>query len=249
MYLERSTTNIEEYSDNNHVLIVEDHIVNQTLMTKFCEKFDVEYDLAVNGQEAVQMAKENNYDLILMDCQMPVMNGFDATRRIREFDSTILIVAMTAYTSPEDKQKCLDSGMNDFMSKPIDFKRLKNLIGASDYHKIQLKTNDLDRLTPHIENLMNSIGFDAAMCRELIETFIEQLRIAIEKMEISFAVKDYTTIEKVLHQMKGASGTVRIESINESICQAERLLHHQSYDKALDVILELKNEDIIKKDA
>ena len=105
--------------DEAEILLVEDNTVNQMVAKAMLESFHYKLSIANNGQEAVDMVKENSYDLILMDCQMPVLDGFEATKQIREIYPDIPIMAMTANAFKKTKQQCFDVGMNDFITKPI----------------------------------------------------------------------------------------------------------------------------------
>jgi two-component system sensor histidine kinase/response regulator len=104
------------------VLLVEDNEINQEVAIGQLEDAEVDVDVADNGEIAVRMVKEKNYDLVLMDMQMPVMDGIEATKVIRSdprFD-TLPIIAMTANAMAADRDRCLDAGMNDHIAKPID---------------------------------------------------------------------------------------------------------------------------------
>ena len=110
--------------DNLKVLLVEDNIINQKVASKILQKLNCTVELALNGVEAVDMSDENRYDIIFMDCQMPEMNGYQATTAIRErekgsFSEKAVIIAMTANAMTGDREKCLDVGMDDFLPKPI----------------------------------------------------------------------------------------------------------------------------------
>ena len=107
------------------VLLVEDNLVNQKLASRLLEKFGIQPDLALNGEEALEQAIQQAYDLILMDCQMPIMDGYTATKALRAQGYTAPIVALTANASTDDRQTCLDAGMNDFLAKPY---RMEGLI-------------------------------------------------------------------------------------------------------------------------
>ena len=108
------------------VLAAEDNPLNQRLLKAHLQMFGVISDFVENGKEAIEKLKINSYDIVIMDLQMPVMGGDDATRIIRkEINPTIPIVALTAAVLPEDQKRCLDSGMNDYISKPIDVRVLK----------------------------------------------------------------------------------------------------------------------------
>ncbi len=101
------------------VLVVEDNRVNQVVITTFLKKLGIPYELAADGQRAVDMAHENFYDLILMDISMPIMSGFEATEKIREFNSDIAIFCLSANIFGEDKERAFKSGMNEFLEKPL----------------------------------------------------------------------------------------------------------------------------------
>jgi len=105
------------------VLVVEDNIVNQKILQRMLEKMDVAVDVAVNGLEALLLVKQHRYDLILMDCQMPVMDGYEATKKLRKREQAqrryVPIVGITANALLGDREKCLEAGMDDYLPKPI----------------------------------------------------------------------------------------------------------------------------------
>ena len=115
------------------VLVVEDHAINQRLAILQLERLGFSPFSAVNGKEAVDAVASEHYDLILMDCDMPVMDGFEATAAIRKQELrskiTVPIVAMTANATPEDRESCLSAGMDDFLPKPVSFADLESIIG------------------------------------------------------------------------------------------------------------------------
>ena len=110
------------------VLLVEDNIINQEVVSAHLEQLGVDFVVVSNGREAVEQVKQHAFDLILMDIQMPIMDGYQATREIREFNQTIPILALTAAAMVEDKDRALDAGMNDHLSKPIEPAHLYRLV-------------------------------------------------------------------------------------------------------------------------
>ncbi len=116
------------------ILVVEDNLLNRLLACEILKKLEIEYDIAENGSIALELFLSNNYALILMDIQMPIMNGIDCTKQIRRFEhesnsgSKIPIVAVTAFSSEKDKQICFDIGMNDFLTKPIKSSNLIEVV-------------------------------------------------------------------------------------------------------------------------
>ena len=119
--LETETFEVDEGVKNIKVLVVEDSALNQLLMKTLLDDFELEHDIAANGKLAIEMLKNKSYDVVLMDLQMPEMNGFEATGYIRnQMKSNIPIIALTADVTTADLQKCTAVGMNDYISKPVD---------------------------------------------------------------------------------------------------------------------------------
>ena len=114
------------------ILIAEDNDSNYILMTYILKKY-YQFERAKNGQEAVEMAEKNAYDLVLMDIKMPIMDGLEATKAIREKLPNLPIIALTANAFDSDRQLAMDAGCNDFLSKPVSselcLKALKNFLG------------------------------------------------------------------------------------------------------------------------
>lgn len=108
------------------VLVVEDNLLNQRVSVAMLRRLGFEVDLASNGEEGVYKWENGDYDAIIMDCQMPVLDGYSATAQIRTRERNegsgrhMPIIALTAYALPHDRQKCLDSGMDDYLTKPVD---------------------------------------------------------------------------------------------------------------------------------
>jgi signal transduction histidine kinase len=113
---------------DKHILLVEDNIVNQKVATKLLERFGIRVTLADNGQKALDVLADINVDLVFMDCQMPVMDGYTATRVLRQQDFKTPIVAMTANASAQDRAECIACGMNDFIAKPYQLHELSAIL-------------------------------------------------------------------------------------------------------------------------
>lgn len=116
---------------SKHILVAEDNPVNQMVAKKILEKLGYTCEVAVNGIECLRLLEEQTFIIVLMDCMMPKMDGWEATRKIRASGTdyaNIPIIAFTANAMPEDQQKCLDAGMNDHMPKPVNLERLTEML-------------------------------------------------------------------------------------------------------------------------
>ncbi|CAN8139453.1 hypothetical protein THIOSC15_1590004 [uncultured Thiomicrorhabdus sp.] len=119
-----TTESDELYRFNAKVLLVEDNSINRFVARDYLDDFGIEVVEAVNGQEAVDLSKQESFDLILMDLQMPVMDGFEAARIIRQQDKDTPIIALSAAVLEEDVEQCRQAGINQHLSKPITIQKL-----------------------------------------------------------------------------------------------------------------------------
>lgn len=130
---------------HGRVLVVDDNQVNQKLTGLMLEKIGCQVDVTHNGLEAVKLVNQSAYDLVFMDCQMPVMDGYEATAKIRSHEASsrhTVIVAMTAHAMKEDCEKCLKSGMDDYMTKPI---KKENLLEIMEKWIPERRANESER--------------------------------------------------------------------------------------------------------
>ena len=113
---------------NMNVLIAEDDLMNQLLIGKYMRTLKWEHTIVSNGLLALEACREGNFDAILMDIEMPELDGIEATKSIRQFNKEIPIVAITAYVTEQNRNKCSDAGMNDFLAKPVSQHLIENVI-------------------------------------------------------------------------------------------------------------------------
>ena len=119
---------------NLRIVLAEDNLVNQKVMIAYLTKLNCVFDLAENGEEVLKLVKSKDYDIILMDCQMPLLDGYDTTQAIRQLEASnelskhIIIIAMTANAFAEDRDRCLASGMDDYLSKPLRRQQLQETL-------------------------------------------------------------------------------------------------------------------------
>lgn len=121
----------EGFKNKVNVLVVEDNTINAKLIIEFLKKNSIDYERVSSGLEAVLVVKQKRFDLILMDCQLPIMDGYEATKKIREFERGKYhtpIIATTAFATDGGEKKCIESGMDDYLSKPLNFNNLTSII-------------------------------------------------------------------------------------------------------------------------
>lgn len=216
------------------VLLVEDNKVNQQLALRFLERLGQKADLATNGVEAVEAAERTAYDLILMDMQMPVMDGIEAARTIRAgtgASRTSPIIAMTANASDEDRDTCREAGMDGFEPKPITLKRLHGVL-ASVVERIDAPASLAMAYDEGSPNPLED-GIDPARKAELVEVLGEEVfgeLVASFFADADMLMKEYRAAraagndadaDKALHTLKGAAANVGFKAVAE-IAQAIR---------------------------
>jgi PAS domain S-box-containing protein len=234
------------------ILLVEDNEINQEVASRMLQKVGIEVDIANNGLEAVKKYEMNQgcYHLILMDLQMPIMSGYDATKQIRTFDTKIPIVALTAAAMIEDKQKVIEVGMNDHLSKPINSDELYGVI-TKYCQKREYVENPVEHTTKEYPILDKQHLYNTISSEELIEKllikFLEQLNN--EFVNIIDEIQNHkSNASNLVHALKGVSGNLGAKALFE-ICQTIDSCYKKSQDIALEDIEALQKalEDVKKE--
>ncbi|WXR62609.1 PAS domain S-box protein [Peptostreptococcaceae bacterium AGR-M142] len=258
----KNNTNIAKnnkvYKNNNRVrnnnkqpkiLLVEDNEINLKVILKILDKEGYKCDIAINGKEGYEYYIENDYDIIFMDCQMPVMDGYEATRKIREYESNhkkhVKIVAMTAYAMEEDKNKCFVSGMDEYLSKPINFKKLLEILSNLELEEDK-KTNESNIYLEAKEAFKEETGLEEDDIKELYDEFEVLYEDRIDKLKQAIENNNIEKISNLAHDIKGASSNLKIEEINKLSKELEIEAKNNNYEGCKLKILKLEN--LIKKD-
>lgn len=222
---------------SGHILIAEDNVANQELVKILLNKYGLTYDLATNGLEAVNLYKKNNYDLILMDEQMPVMDGNIATITIIKYEKEkglrhTPISALTANVVKGAKERGLRSGFDAFLGKPIVIKELERLffnylkITKEDINKITTKTKCTIEGLDH-EKLTQELMLNVDELTMLTELFVKKMQKQIPELYEAIKAKDYKKIALISHSIKGSSGNFRLEEIQEESSKMELMAKNQ----------------------
>jgi PAS domain S-box-containing protein len=196
---------------NIKVLVVEDIALNQLLMKTILDDFGFERDIAANGLIAIEKLRHNFYDIILMDLQMPEMNGFEATEYIRKtMNMDIPIIALTADVTTVDLEKCKAVGMNDYLAKPLDEKLLYSKIVAlikqrniQNKNKINISTipGNLKTKFTNLNYIKQLTKSDESLMAEMIALYLEQTPELIRVMNHSLATRNWQTLYDAVHKM------------------------------------------------
>lgn len=209
------------------ILVVEDIPLNQLLMKTLLDDFGFKSEFAENGQIAVDKMEKGNFDIILMDLQMPIMNGFEATKYIRNvLNSDVPIVALTADVTTMDLAKCKLVGMNDYLAKPVDEKLLySKILGAINNAistKAQKKQNQIEnkeRIT-NLNYLMTRTKSNPTLMVEMISLYLEQTPPLLSSMKESFASKDWKTLQSAVHKMIPSFSIMGIDNQIEEMAKS-----------------------------
>jgi PAS domain S-box-containing protein len=195
------------------ILVAEDNGINRDVALAQLEKLGLRADAVVNGAEAVEAVRRGGYDLVLMDCEMPVMDGYEATRAIRDsLGSSIPIIAVTADAMPADRERCLREGMNDYIAKPVDVRELTALLSkwlpSAERGEAAKRTFDADAL---LARLMGDRQLASSVVNRFVEDVPEQLNKLRERLEQA----DAEGTRRQAHTLKGASATAAAEDLRE----------------------------------
>ncbi|MCK4839425.1 MAG: response regulator, partial [Desulfobulbaceae bacterium] len=247
--------------DGLKVLVAEDNEINRQVATAKLEKVGIRVDIAVNGEEAVQAVQAKNYDLVLMDIQMPVMDGYKAARTIRRQEeqggkSRLPIIAMTANAMATDRQKSLAAGMDDHISKPVDSKLLYRTItalvkprpGSGDVATDQAvaaaaarqedSATELGGTMPGLDLAqgLRNLENDTTFYRKLLGNFRRDYADTVVKIKKALAGDDHPEVIFICHTIKGLAGNLGATAFKEAASRLEQAIVAND-DSSLDELL------------
>ncbi|XXJ20544.1 response regulator [Desulfovibrio caledoniensis] len=222
-----------------HILLAEDNEINQQVAREILESADIRVSIANNGQEALNMALSRDYDAVLMDIQMPVMDGFRAVRGIRGGGRESLpIIAMTAHALVGDREKSLEAGMNDHVTKPIDPEELMRTLShwlpdrkddAPPAPDKSAASDDGPEAMPDLPGVDTARGLsrlrgNATLYRKLLRDFAQDSGILIDKLAADAAAEQFDACRGVAHNLKGVAGNIGAERLHEALARLEQAL-------------------------
>ncbi|MEG4027084.1 MULTISPECIES: PAS domain S-box protein [unclassified Microcoleus] len=243
------------------ILLVEDTPINQKVGLNQLRVLGCTADVANNGAEALSMVALKKYDILLMDCQMPILDGYEATLELRRREAAdvaagkrephqkTVVIAMTANALKGDREKCLAAGMDDYISKPIAIEKLKSVL-ANWSAKLKIETpkfngEELQNSDPDIESVVDMArlheisGADVEFEREILQAFVVDTASYLEAAKEAIASGDMETLARHAHQIKGVSATAAVRLMPDMADQLQSRAESNDLEGATTIIAEL----------
>jgi two-component system, sensor histidine kinase and response regulator len=246
------------------ILLAEDNLVNQKVARGTLEKLGYKVDIAANGAEAVAAWETGRYHLILMDCQMPIMDGYQASREIRSREagrSRIPIVALTADAMNGAQEQCLNAGMDDYLTKPLDRERLsesidRHLANRSSAAPAQVPT-PAPTLVPvpaplpapteadapvEWEEFMSLTEGDEDFAEQLVQLFIDSGDVSLREIRDALGRGDLPAVGRAAHAFKGSSANIRARIASAAASRLEEAVREGATDELAALEARLRHE-------
>jgi signal transduction histidine kinase/CheY-like chemotaxis protein len=244
-----------------HILVAEDNLVNQKLAIALLTKAGHRVSLAVNGAEAVTKWREGDVDLILMDVQMPVVDGLEATRQIRQQEQTtgrhVPIVATTAHAMTGDRERCLQAGMDDYLSKPIHRQELMTVLARQGANRVTghaetlshtngvpgaIVSKVIDNEVMNKSEVLNRLEGDEQLLGELIDVFLTDSGYLLHQVSDAVTARDAAALEHAAHKLKGTVSIFGSLATTQAAQALETMGHDRDLYNAGEVFAELEEK-------
>ncbi|OYW17843.1 MAG: hypothetical protein B7Z55_11745, partial [Planctomycetales bacterium 12-60-4] len=237
------------------VLLVEDGKANRQLAVALLTKWGHEVAVAENGKQAVECFQRDTFDLILMDVQMPVMDGLEATRHIRQLEGhnedRIPIIAMTARAMKGDREDCLAAGMDDFLSKPIRATDLAKALASHCRNRADASTNGAATVDGHLPlDAQRYVNWSAALgavdghrdiLNTVVDAVLDEIPDLLQQMQTAFESSDHATLARVAHTICGTMRAFEVEPVIRVASALEENTRSGELSRAAEMIVELRS--------
>lgn len=236
----RDVTGCVPANSKAHILLAEDHRINQILAKALLEKRGWTVKIAHNGEEAFAAWEKGEFDLILMDVQMPEVDGLQATRMIRKAETGsgthIPIVGLTAHAMKGDREECLNAGMDDYIAKPVCPDSLYTAIDRLLFSQWQ------DMPTVDLNGILTNLDGDRSFLADLVEQFLSDYPVTLKKLKNAFERKDFQQVEMIAHSLKSVVGIFGARHATHLLQSLENLSEAHVLQKAHSILPQLVSE-------
>jgi two-component system sensor histidine kinase/response regulator len=238
----------------HHILLAEDNAVNQKVACRTLEKIGYRVDVAADGQAAVEGWKTGRYDLILMDCQMPVLDGYEATREIRRLEAgqkRIPIIALTAHAMKGADLECTAAGMDGYLTKPIDRAQLESCLDRHLAGEAPGRSESMTVAIPKVEaegppvdwhRLLQASDGDESFAKELIDLFVEGAPQAVSMLIAALQANDFAALADKAHEIKGSSASLQAVAASLAAARLEAAARAGDVDQVPELANDLVSE-------
>ena len=232
------------------ILLAEDNVVNQKVALRQLLKLGYRADAVANGRETLEALERIPYDLVLMDCQMPEMDGYEATGEIRRREGTkkhTFIVAMTANALEGDRAKCLAAGMDDYVSKPVRPEELGAVLGTmlgdtSNGDQQRRSIVEGAGAPVDLKQLSSAIGDEPRERAEILEVYFDQMVTNLKRLEAAIELQDAETVDLIAHNCAGTSANCGMVAVIDPLREMERLGRENRLDDAAVLLADIGRE-------
>jgi CheY-like chemotaxis protein/HPt (histidine-containing phosphotransfer) domain-containing protein len=233
------------------ILVVDDDDLNRRMMRLILVRAGHDVQVVANGVEALDAVKEQKFDVVFMDLQMPIMDGFEASRRIREWENGGLrtyIVALTASYLPEEGQRLFEAGIDNYISKPFEVEhiyRLLSVIAKADHFTPVVEHFDVEGFPENngmldIQKGLHQLGGDIKTYCELLNDFIQELPGRISTLERSLEEKDMASLAREAHNLKGVSSNLGALQLFDYASKLDKQSNEGYTDQTQTLIMDIK---------
>jgi len=233
---------------NMKILAADDNSTGRIVLRSILDKLGYRTDIVTNGCEVLKSLESQHYDLILLDCQMPEMDGYEAARQIRDADSPVFnpripIIALTAHAMKGERERCIEAGMSDYLSKPVQPNQLRDIIER--WTSTAGSSNDNVQDAPDTGNDLSIFDYNAMLqrlgdadrsIRPVCQSFISDISVQLEQLRSALVEKDRETARRSIHTIKGAASQICGMALSDASFNTEQLITRGELDAAINTL-------------
>jgi len=232
---------LESVQSGIRILLVEDNLTNQKVACAMLRKHAYRVDALANGQEALSALRNTVYNLVLMDCEMPIMDGFETTRRLRAGDPPVLdpripVIAMTANALQGDRERCLAAGMDDYLAKPVGISQLieaiERALGSPRESAADTAAGQAPAPRFDVKGMLGSLAGDRAIATIMLEELLADMPVRLDNLAQALAAGDAQRARREAHTLKGLAAGGGARGLSEIARLLETLCREEQFDRA-----------------